>query len=90
MACHGFNPIETARKAMNEPNIKDLRSEMRAGESSGGRGRRFKSSHPDQVNQLLADEELRRLGHILSEMEADRSLPVYPAAALRLLWPRQE
>ena len=35
--------------------------------------------------RFLTDEEFRRLGDILNEMEADKTLPVYPAAAFRLL-----
>ena len=35
--------------------------------------------------RFLTDEEFRRLGEVLTEMEADGSLPVYPAAAVRLL-----
>ena len=35
--------------------------------------------------RFLTDEEFRRLGDVLNEMEADGSLPVYPAAAIRLL-----
>ena len=35
--------------------------------------------------RFLTDEEFRRLGDVLNEMEADKSLPVYPAAAIRLL-----
>ena len=35
--------------------------------------------------RFLTDEEFRRLGDVLNEMEADKSLPVYPAAAFRLL-----
>ena len=35
--------------------------------------------------RFLTDEEFRRLGDVLNEMEADKTLPVYPAAAFRLL-----
>ena len=35
--------------------------------------------------RFLTDEEFRRLGDILTEMEAEKTLPVYPAAAIRLL-----
>ena len=35
--------------------------------------------------RFLTDEEFRRLGDVLNEMEADKTLPVYPAAAIRLL-----
>ena len=35
--------------------------------------------------RFLTDEEFRRLGEVLTEMEADGSLPVHPAAAVRLL-----
>ncbi len=35
--------------------------------------------------RFLTDAEFRRLGDVLSEMEADGSLPIYPAAAIRLL-----
>jgi hypothetical protein len=31
--------------------------------------------------RFLTDEEFRRLGDVLSEMEADKTLPVYPEAA---------
>ena len=55
MPGHRFNAFERSRKRPNERNIKDLGSEMTAGESSGGRGRRFKSSHPDQRNQQIAE-----------------------------------
>ena len=35
--------------------------------------------------RFLTDEEFRRLGAVLDEMEAEGTLPLYPAAALRLL-----
>ena len=35
--------------------------------------------------RFLNDEEFRRLGDVLTEMEAEKTLPVYPAAAIRLL-----
>ncbi len=35
--------------------------------------------------RFLTDEEFRRLGQVLNEMEAESRLPVHPAAALRLL-----
>ena len=35
--------------------------------------------------RFLTDEEFRRLGDVLTEMEAEKTLPVYPAAAIRLL-----
>ena len=35
--------------------------------------------------RFLTDEEFRRLGQVLNEMEAKGRLPVHPAAALRLL-----
>ena len=35
--------------------------------------------------RFLTDEEFRRLGDVLNEMEAKGRLPVYPAAAIRLL-----
>ena len=38
-----------------------------------------------QRERFLTDEEFRRLGDVLSEMEAEKSLPVFAAAAFRLL-----
>ena len=35
--------------------------------------------------RFLTDEEFRHLGDVLNEMEADKTLPVCPAAAFRLL-----
>ena len=35
--------------------------------------------------RFLTDEEFRRLGQVLNEMEAEGRLPVHPAAAFRLL-----
>ena len=35
--------------------------------------------------RFLTDGEFRRLGDVLNEMEADNTLPLYPAAAFRLL-----
>ena len=35
--------------------------------------------------RFLTDEEFRRLGDVLTEMEAEKTVPLYPAAALRLL-----
>jgi len=53
---------------------------------TGGNPCKFVRKYREHKRErFLTDEEFRRLGEVLTEMEADGSLPVYPAAAVRLL-----
>ncbi len=53
---------------------------------TGGNPCKFVRKYREHKRErFLTDEEFRRLGEVLTEMETDGSLPVYPAAAVRLL-----
>ena len=53
---------------------------------TGGNPCKFVRKYREHKRErFLTDEEFRRLGEVLNEMEADGSLPVHPAAAVRLL-----
>ena len=53
---------------------------------TGGNPCRFVCKYRETKRErFLTDEEFRRLGEVLDEMEAEGRLPVYPAAAIRLL-----
>ena len=70
--------LEIGNKLFNLAELWKLRT--------GGNPCKFVRKHREKKRErFLTDEEFRRLGDILNEMEADKILPVYPAAALRLL-----
>ena len=53
---------------------------------TGGNPCKFVRKYREKNRErFLTDEEFRRLGEVLNEMEADKTLPVYAAAAFRLL-----
>ncbi|MCY4394857.1 MAG: tyrosine-type recombinase/integrase [Rhodospirillaceae bacterium] len=53
---------------------------------TGGNPCRFVHKYPEKKRErFLTDAEFRHLGEVLNAMEAKGSLPVHPAAALRLL-----
>ena len=76
--CQANRVLEIAVKLFNLAEEWQLRT--------GGNPCRFVRKYPEQRRErFLTDEEFRRLGDVLKEMEADGSLPVYAAAAIRLL-----
>ena len=53
---------------------------------AGGNPCKFVRKYREKNRErFLTDEEFRRLGEVLSEMEAEKTLPVFAAAAFRLL-----
>ena len=53
---------------------------------TGGNPCKFVRKYREKKRErFLTDEEFRRLGDVLTEMETEKSLPVYAAAAIRLL-----
>ena len=53
---------------------------------TGGNPCKFVHKYPEKKRErFLTDAEFRHLGDVLNAMEAEGSLPVHPAAALRLL-----
>ena len=53
---------------------------------AGGNPCRFVTKYRSRrLERFLTEEEFRRLGRVLDELEAEERLPVYAAAALRLL-----
>ncbi len=76
--CQANRVLEIAVKLFNLADEWKLRT--------GGNPCRFVRKYPEQRRErFLTDAEFRRLGDVLNEMEADGSLPTYPAAAIRLL-----
>ena len=70
--------LEIGKKLFNLAELWRLRT--------GGNPCKFVRKYREKKRErFLTDEEFRRLGGILNEMEADKTLPMYPAAALRLL-----
>ena len=70
--------LEIASKLFNLAEEWELRS--------GSNPCKFVRKYPETKRErFLTDEEFRRLGGVLNEMEAAGRLPVHPAAALRLL-----
>ena len=53
---------------------------------TGGNPCKFVRKYRERKRErFLTDEEFRRLGEVLDEMEVEGRLPAYPAAAIRLL-----
>ena len=70
--------LEIGKKLFNLAELWKLRT--------GGNPCKFVRKYREKKRErFLTDDEFRRLGDILNEMEADKTLPAYPAAALRLL-----
>ena len=70
--------LEIASKLFNLAEEWELRS--------AGNPCKFVRKYPESKRErFLTEEEFRRLGGVLNEMEAAGRLPVHPAAALRLL-----
>ena len=77
-------PCQANRVLEIENKIFNLAEEW--GLRSKGNPCRFVRKYREQKRErFLTDEEFRNLGDVLNQMEAEGTLPVYPAAAIRLL-----
>ena len=76
--CQANRVLEIENKIFNLAEEWNLRSK--------GNPCRFVRKYREQKRErFLTDEEFRNLGDVLNRMEAEGALPVYPAAAIRLL-----